>query len=230
MNDERIMDASLSPDLSQKKFKFTSQQGRSRRTELLSATRELLRELPPEEVTFALACERAGIPRASAYHFFPNIGALFLGLRLFHAEVLADALAEVDARRFRTWQDYLRCLISVGAQITREDPALMRLIYGMNGGVTETRDVGKSVDAKIARIVLERLEERFHVPVWPQREQSVAIAFAIIDSVFRLSFREHGEITNDLIREAGRAAVAYLRSYLPEHLEPREPLLEDSGN
>ena len=43
--DEKLTDASLAPELGSRKFKFTSQQGRSRRTHLMTATRELLREL-----------------------------------------------------------------------------------------------------------------------------------------------------------------------------------------
>lgn len=219
--DEKITDASLSPELTPRKFKFTSQQGRSRRTHLLTATRELLRELPPEEVTFAMVCERADIPRASAYHFFPNINALFLGLRLWHSEVLAEGIAAVRPERFATWQDYMICLIGVGAQITREDPALMRLNYGFPGGASEARQIGKSLDVKIVRTALDNLAGRFVMPDWPDRERVMAIAFTIIDSIFRLSFREQGEITDAMVREAGRASVAYLRCYLPEYLETR---------
>jgi AcrR family transcriptional regulator len=219
--DDKITGASLSPEVTPRKFKFTSQQGRSRRTQLLTATRELLRELTPEEVTFAMVCERADIPRASAYHFFPNINALFLGLRLWHSEVLAENIAAVQADRFEAWQDYMTCLIGVGAQITREDPALMRLNYGMPGGISEARQIGKSLDVKILSTALENLEHRFVMPDWPDRERVMAITFTIIDSIFRLSFREQGEITDEMVREAGRASISYLRCYLPEYIEVR---------
>jgi len=219
--DEKLTDASLAPELGSRKFKFTSQQGRSRRTHLMTATRELLRELPPEEVSFAMVCERADIPRASAYHFFPNIGALFLGLRMLHAELLAEGVVGVRVDRFDRWQDYMTCLIGVGAQIVREDPALLRLTYGMPGTLTEARQIGKSLDGKIVRTVFAALNERFVLPELPERERILALTFTIIDSFFRYSFREDGEITDAAVREAGRAAIAYMRCYLPEYLELR---------
>ena len=221
MSDEKLTDASLNPELTARRFKFTSQQGRSRRTRLMTATRELLREHAPEDVTFAMVCERADIPRASAYHFFPNINALFLGLRLLHADLLAEGIAAVKTERFDQWQDYMRCLIGVGAQLIREDPALMRINYGMPGGSVEVRQIGSALDSKIVQTAIQKLSERFVLPEWPERDRTIAIGFSMIDSIFRLSFRQEGEISDAMVREAGRAAIAYLRCYLPEYLPVR---------
>ncbi len=193
--------------------------GRGRRAALIQALRELLREQSPESLTFAKICERADIPRASAYHFFPNMGALYLGLRLVHAEFLAAHLSQVDTSQFESWQDYVYFLAAEAAKVVREDPAFMRVVYGVRN--EETMHVGKELDSKIASIALWQVEDRFEIPPWTDAPRKVGIAIAIIDSVFRYSFREQGTITDEIVREAGRAAVAYLRCYLPEYVDPK---------
>ena len=41
------------------------------------------------------------------------------------------------------------------------------------------------------------------------------------DSIWSLSYARHGTITDDLAREAQRAAIAYLRGYLPAYAPKR---------
>lgn len=192
----------------------------NRRTVLVQSLRELLKEEDPSSVTFAKVCERAKIPRASAYHFFPNMGALYLGLRLVHSELVSDRLEKVDTSEFETWQDYVHFLAREAASVVREDKALMRVVYGVRN--EETKDVGKDLDSSIAKLALSQVEERFLLPDLPEAARKVGIAVSLIDSVFRYSFREQGEITEEMVSEAARAAVAYLRSYLPEFLKYRK--------
>lgn len=192
----------------------------SRRILLVQSLRELLREEDPSSITFARVCERAKIPRASAYHFFPNMGALYLGLRLVHSELVSARLERVDTSEFETWQDYVHFLAREAASVVREDLALMRVVYGVRN--EETKDVGKALDSTIAKLALSQVEDRFVIPDLPDMARKVGIAVSLIDSVFRYSFREQGEITEEMVSEAGRAAVAYLRSYLPEFLKYRK--------
>ncbi|MCG6141007.1 TetR/AcrR family transcriptional regulator [Leptospira mtsangambouensis] len=187
---------------------------------LVQALRELLRTESPESITYAKVCERARIPRASAYHFFPNLGALYLGLRLVHSELVSERLAQVDTSVFGSWQDYVHFLAKEAAAVVREDPALVRVVYGVRN--EETMYIGKALDDKIAALALSQVAERFVLPDWPEAARKVGIAVSIIDSVFRFSYREGGEITEEMVSEAGRAAVAYLRSYLPEYLKDRK--------
>ena len=216
--DELFADSALPTELMPGKFKFTSQQGRARRMQLLASARELLCERSPEEVSFADVCEKAGIPRASAYHFFPNIQSVFVGLRLLHAHAMLHALENLEAIPGESWRDYFFRLVDTGAGIMRIEPAATKLIYGGLGGMLEAQQLGRELDARLARLTLDGMATRFQLPDWPEREAIVAIAFTILDSVFRLSYRRHGEITPWMVEEAKRAAIAYLRSYLPEYL------------
>lgn len=218
---ERFDESALATDLVPGKFKFTSQQGRTRRLQLLAAARELLEQRQPEEVSFADVCERAGIPRASAYHFFPNIQSVFLGLRLVHAHAMLDAVQNLPSVQGESWRDYFFRLVDRGFEVMRAEPAATKLIYGGLGGMLEAQQLGRELDARLARITLEGMASRFQLPEWPEREAIVAIAFTILDSIFRLSYRRHGAITAWMVEEAKRAAIAYLRNYLPEYLPAR---------
>lgn len=192
----------------------------SRRAILVQSLRELLREEDPSSVTFAKVCARAKIPRASAYHFFPHMGALYLGLRLVHSELVSLRLERVEAVPFANWQDYVYFLAREAASVVRDDIALMRVVYGVRS--EETKDVGKELDSTIAKLALAQVGARFLLPDIPDIARKVGIAVSLIDSVFRYSFREEGEITEEMVTEAGRAAVAYLRFYFPEFLKPRQ--------
>lgn len=220
MND-LLDDSAFATDLVPGKFKFTSQQGRTRRLQLLGAARELLCERSPEDVSFADVCERAGIPRASAYHFFPNIQSVFVGLRLLHAHAMLEALQALKVVKGESWREYFCRVIDAGVAVMRAEPAATKLIYGGLGGMLETRQLGRELDDRLAQITLEAMTSHFQYPDWPEREAIVAIAFTILDSIFRLSFRRHGEITPWMVEEAKRAAIAYLRNYLPEFLPAR---------
>ncbi|MDF3820464.1 TetR/AcrR family transcriptional regulator [Leptospira sp. 96542] len=202
-----------------RKIRSETPSGRERRAALVQALRELLRKNTPESLTFAQICEHADIPRASAYHFYPNMGALYLGLRQVHSEILVTRLSQVSISHFQNWQDYVHFLAEEAAKVVREDIALMRVVYGVRN--EETMHVGKDLDSQIAKMALQQVEARFALPPWTDAQRKVGIAVALIDSVFRYAYREEGEISEGIVKEAGRAAVAYLRCYLPEFAEPK---------
>lgn len=198
-------------------FKFTSKAGRTRRLQLLKAAKELLQSREPQDVSLADVCERAGIPRASAYHFFPNVQAVFLGLRHLQAEALVEAAIGMEQQEFAQWQQYFGALIDAGAKVMRDDPAATKLTYG-NFGLSEARKLGEVLDSRLAQIALQGLAQRFQVLPWEDQERAWAVAFTLVDSVLRLSWRQYGAITDAMVEEAKRAALCYLRSYLPEYL------------
>jgi AcrR family transcriptional regulator len=204
------------------KVRFTSGPGRQRRQQLLQAARDLLQEREPNEVSFADVCARAKIPRPSAYHFFPSIQAVFVGLRMLQAEELVRAIGNAEMAGEDTWTEYFRRLVDRGADVLRQDTAGTKLIYGILDGYSEARQLGQDVDARLAEVALTLFERRFQIPMWEGRDRCFAIAFAIVDAIFKLSYRRAGWITDAMIEEAKRAAVSYLRNYLPEYL-PVQP-------
>ena len=223
--DEKIEDVLVDSELAKKlvpnKFKFTSQQGRARRQKLLAGAKKLSETLSINEITLAAVCEEAGIPRASAYHFFPNIEAIFLALRFLNAIEILEIVETVDVGNYDRWQGYLTALIDQCVTIFHNDETKAKLIYDTNTPDFEGDGFGEDLNHQIVDLVYKRLSERYEMPGFHDIQDTLLIAYSIINSIFTLSYRRHQKITDEYIQEANTAFIAYLRCYLPEKL-PRK--------
>ena len=223
--DEKIEDVLVDSELAKKlvpnKFKFTSQQGRARRQKLLAGAKKLSETQPINDITLAAVCEEAGIPRASAYHFFPNIEAIFLALRFLNAIEILEIVETVDIGNYDRWQGYLTALIDNCVTIFHNDETKAKLIYDTNTPDFEGDSFGEDIDHQIVDLVYKRLSERYEMPSFHDIQDTLLIAYSIINAIFTLSYRRHQKITNEYIQEANTAFIAYLRCYLPEKL-PRK--------
>lgn len=218
---DKLEDASLSPDLASRPFKFTSKQGRNRRTQLLTIALEFLREKSPEEISFADICKEANIPRPSAYHFFPNVEAIFHGIRLLHSESLIEKSLLLKRETFVSWKKYIERSIDVAVEVTKKEIAFPRLIYGYRMSHPEMRQVGQELDAKLANLAKLGLMDRFVLPELEQADQIFGVAFSIADSLLKLSYRTYGDFTPWMVEETKKATISYLKNYLPEVCEPK---------
>ncbi len=216
-----LVDSELAKKLVPNKFKFTSQQGRIRRQKLLMGAKTLSETHPINDITLAAVCEEAGIPRASAYHFFPNIEAIFLALRFLNAIEILEILATVETVNCDRWQGYLTTLIERSIHIFHEDPTKAKLIYDTNTPDFEGDSFGEDMDHQVIGLVYQRLSERYEMPKLEDIEDILLVTYSIINSVFTLSYRRHESITDKYLQEAITASIAYLRCYLPEKL-PRK--------
>lgn len=216
-----LVDSELAKKLVPNKFKFTSQQGRARRQKLLMGAKKLSETHPINDITLAAVCEEAGIPRASAYHFFPNIEAIFLALRFLNAIEILEVLATVETVGYDRWQGYLNALIERCVHIFHEDQTKAKLIYDTNTPDFEGDGFGEEIDHQIVQLVYKRLSERYEMPKFEDIEDILLVTFSIINGVFTLSYRRHESITDNYLQEANTASIAYLRCYLPEKL-PRK--------
>ncbi|EOQ97586.1 transcriptional regulator, TetR family [Leptospira wolbachii serovar Codice str. CDC] len=218
---DKLVDASLSPDLASRPFKFTSKQGRNRRTQLLTIALEFLREKSPEEISFADICKEANIPRPSAYHFFPNVEAIFHGIRLLHSESLIEKSILLRRETFVSWESYIERSIDVAVEVTNKEIAFPRLIYGYRMSNPEMRQVGQELDAKLANLAKLGLMDRFVLPELEQADQIFGVAFSIADSLLKHSYRTYGDFTPWMVGETKKATISYLKNYLPEVCEPK---------
>ncbi|MGP4713174.1 MULTISPECIES: TetR/AcrR family transcriptional regulator [unclassified Psychrobacter] len=217
-----LVDSELAKMLVPNKFKFTSQQGRVRRQKLLAGAKKLSETQAINDITLAAVCEEAGIPRASAYHFFPNIEAIFLALRFLNAIELLEILQTVETGGYDRWQGYLTALIDRCVQIFHEDQTKAKLIYDTNTPDFEGDSFGEDIDHQIVNLVYKRLSERYEMPSFDDIQDTMLIAYSIINAIFTLSYRRHQAITDEYIQEANTAFIAYLRCYLPEKLPAKK--------
>lgn len=212
----KIADASLIPELASRSYKFTSQRGRNRRTRLLSSALDLLREKPMSEITMAMVCELAEIPRSSAYHFFPSVDAIFLGIRMYHGERLIERIKQLHQEKFGSWQEYAERFIDTAVAISRSEPGFLSLIYGFGPLISGARELSLELDSKLASLSLEGFEHHFSIPIEEGDTEIFSIAFGIVDGLFRYSYRRSGTLQDEIISESKKAAIAYLSTYLKE--------------
>ncbi|WP_230658887.1 TetR/AcrR family transcriptional regulator [Psychrobacter sp. I-STPA10] len=216
---EEVLDNSeLARQLVPNKFKFTSQQGRIRRQKLIMSAKKLSIIKPIKDITLAQVCEEAGIPRASAYHFFPNIDAVFLALKFLNAIELIEAMEKVDINQFKHWQDYVTALMESIVDEVQADPSKAKLIYDTNTPDLEEERFGEQVNNKIVKLIYQHMADHYQMPKYNDIQVQLLVTFSIIDSIFTLSYRQHGQITSDYLQEAMTASLGYLHSYLPESL------------
>ena len=220
--DEKIEDVLVDSELARRlvpnKFKFTSQQGRLRRQKLLAAAKDLSATRPISEISLADVCEKADIPRASAYHFFPNVEAIFLALRFLNAMEIYKKLETVDAKQYSRWQAYITAMIDTSVEVIQADPTVARLIYETNTPDFEGNAFGSEMEKSISQMVYNKLAETYKMPAIETIFQQLLVAYGIINGIFILAYRSEQKISDSYRQEAITAVIAYLRCYLPENL------------
>ncbi len=188
--------------------------GRKRRQQLLDAAYELLCEKEIEDISFRDIAKRAGIPEGSAYHFFANRFDLFAELAGALSEKFSRAHERaVPASRRKTRRELVEHLVDVGARIYAKTPPARQLFIG---GKTpyEVKQADRKNDRNVADAMRSSFARYFDVPDTEEVRDAFYYFIEITDLMFTLSVVEHGKITPAMLREAKRAGVAYLESYI----------------
>lgn len=199
-----------------------SQQKRSleRINLLLGTTEALLDVLSVDEISLADVASKAGVPLPSVYNFFPNKTALLEALAMrFHDELMTH-MERCDAEQFTSWQELVAYVFNVGADYHTSHACVMKLFLGP-GVSAEIKNADLTGNSNIAATYRRMLQRRFVFPFHEELENRLSVAVVICDSVWALSFCKQGSITPELRVEGIRAAIAYLRLYLPEYLTAR---------
>ncbi|QRF63309.1 TetR/AcrR family transcriptional regulator [Variovorax paradoxus] len=187
---------------------------------LLDATEQLLAHNQNEEISLAQIADIAGVPLASVYHFFPNRNAAFVALaQRFHAELWRLAAQPHDPMP-ETWQEMVERNQRRSSSYLNAHPAALRLFMGAGVSV-QVRNLDMHGNTVLTRMRVDQFVRYFETPRIPDFEKRLAVALAISDGVWALSYSAHGRITDEYITESVRAAVVYLRCFMPEVLEPR---------
>ena len=193
------------------------QRGRVRFEILLKALDSLLAEDSVQNVGLYQIAERAGVPSASVYHFFPNKEAALLALAQVHHQALYDLSRAPLATPPATWQEMVKRKISISADYHNKNPSVLRLFLGANIiEEVKTADISQNLRLAEARSALFNMY--FEMPFIADWTSKLATYLSIIDGIFSLSYSQHGTITEYYVAETQLATVSYLRCYLPEVL------------
>lgn len=187
--------------------------GLKRRQELIDATYELLCERDIEDVSFRDIAARADVPEGSAYHFFANRFDIFSAVADTLSEKFIAAHEEpVPESKQDSWDALAGHLVDVGAEVYEQNPPARQLLIG---GKTppEVKQADRLNDRAVADAMHSSFSRYMDIPDTDEMRFAFYYFIEITDLIFTLSIIEHGEITDQMLAEAKRAGIAYLKTY-----------------
>ena len=200
----------------------TQARGLERRQRLSQAAAELLEERDLEDIALADIAAHAGIPASSAYHFYPNAHSVFAAVAEEFAGLLAEAIQVPFSRdESSSWQSIISTCVDRSVSIYANSVAFTQLILS-GKAPPDIKLSDRRHDEEVGRMILSAIEQHFEVPEFPRRNDVFFYVTEIADLMFMLSVNAHGRITEEMREEAKRAAVAYLRTYLPDILHRKD--------
>lgn len=189
---------------------------------LLNATDHLLATRPLDEIGLYDIAERAAMPAASVYHFFPSREAAFAAL----AERYLEQLDELNGRPLRLtrdhgWQDQFTMTMRRSIKFYNDHPVFMSLVLG--GAVSaEVRQRDLEFNRRYAEGAYERMNGTFIMPYLSDAPMRFYVLLGIFDGMATASYGRFGRVTDEYRDELIRAVIAYFRTFLPEVLQRRE--------
>ncbi|MER7516506.1 TetR/AcrR family transcriptional regulator [Streptomyces sp. NPDC126499] len=188
--------------------------GKERRRAILDAAAELLGEKGYEAATLKAIGERAGIPTASMYHYFPDRHQV-------DAELLEQHMSELDALigaalenpRARTLAEAVDILVDLHLDYFRGHPSCTELWFA--GRHDRLDDMVRAFDETQAERLWRHLGERGLVSA-DTPLLAVVLAFEVGTRLFDSAFRRSPAGDDATIAEARRLVTAYLQTYAPE--------------
>ncbi|MDR6215460.1 AcrR family transcriptional regulator [Paracidovorax wautersii] len=187
---------------------------------LLDAANELLLTQDIAEIGLYQVADRAGVPAASAYHFFPSPGAVFTALaeryQIELASVMESARPPADGR----WQTLLSEMAAVFVRCYNQNLPMSKVILGGAARQDLALFDERFIEALSMRLVV-LCDALYHMPMIRDLQHRLHVMLTIVNGIWSLSFSRHGQITKEFEAEAAVAAIAYCRTFLPEFMEPK---------
>lgn len=197
---------------------------------LVEATEQLLLEHSSDDIGLYQIAERAGVPPASVYHFFPTKEAAFLALTQQYLEAFGDiGRRPIPADALQSWQALFAWDQRQAVDYYNANGPAAKLLLGGFGG-EEIRQTNRQWNEAAARGMLDRLQQLFIWPSSPNEERMLYVQIELLDTIWRISYLRHGLITDDYYREALDASLAYCRLYLPHFIALCPKTLERVSN
>jgi AcrR family transcriptional regulator len=197
--------------------------GEAKFERLLDAAHALIDERGVDHFSLTDVAAQAGVASSSAYHFFPNLEALFVALVERYDQAFAKIVGEgIDPAAVTSWQDILEIQFENARRYINANPPALILIIGP-GRTWQTKQADTISDSNIANSMVETFEQYFVLPENPPPTQLVHLGIRILEGIWELSVQQHGHVTDEFSRETTRAVVAYMRLYWPEFLDRRHP-------
>jgi AcrR family transcriptional regulator len=189
------------------------ERSRQRVERILAAALNLLEESGGAAVTTRAIAERAGVPVATLYQFFPNREAILEEILLAYLDHRdADAAATLAQVQVDTLEQAVASFFEFHREQYRSHPKLVALYYAQRGrgAIPDPR----AHRAWIAELIHTYLTER--ALVRSDLDQMVLmVAIEIGDRVVELAYRADPNGDPAILREGQVALTRYLQAYSP---------------
>ncbi|MFF8374254.1 TetR/AcrR family transcriptional regulator [Streptomyces lydicus] len=185
--------------------------GKERRQAILDAAEALLGEQGYEAATLKAIGERAGIPTASMYHYFPDrhkVDAELLGRHVSELEALISAA--LDSPGAQTLRETVDAVIDLHLDYFRGHPSCTELWFaGRHATLDElVRAFEEAQAERLWRYLVDRDLVAADTPVL-----ALLLAFEVANRLFDVAFRRAPNGDDATIDEARRFITAYLATY-----------------
>ncbi|TCL00597.1 TetR family transcriptional regulator [Shimia isoporae] len=197
--------------------------GLVRRQQLEDAAEKLLESKDIDQISLADIAKEAGIPVASAYSFYTNVSDLFSNLLVKHTGLMFDAaVAPVEPAKSESWQMIVGQVIDGIADYLRSSRTVQQLRLS-NKVMPEVRYTDERPrGADFALRLQDLISEAYVLPACVGGERPLVIMLDIAEAVLVGEYLRTDRVSEESVEEAKRAALAYLRLYVPEYLPRRE--------
>lgn len=189
--------------------------GIERRNLLVQAAYELLCEQDIDDISFQNIAKHAGVPDGSAYHFFKNRMAVFIAVDDRLGQEFHECIRSFEPPAgVNNWLTLLEMLIDQCVEIYRRNRAYEQLLLS---GKTpaEVRMADLEGTRSLASTMMDKLRRCCDVPENPALDEKMYLLIEWLETLFRLSYAQHREITPEALAEGKRLARAYMSLYLP---------------
>ena len=113
-------------------------------------------------------------------------------------------------------------LLTQSVQLFNQDFTKNKLMYGSNTPDFDRSEYEERADINMVAMINNKLSSRYDMSSFKDINEKLLITYTLSHSIFSLSYKQYGEITEEMSKEAVTAAIAYLRCYLPENLPTKE--------
>jgi AcrR family transcriptional regulator len=144
------------------------------RQQLLNATRQIVEEKGPEQLSVSEACRRAGVSTAAPYRHFSDKSDMLAALIVQAMAEMTDALVKSgEAHPFGS----LQAIVAQGVayvEFAEANPAVFRMMFSENYGRSEIEDAGHAcystllsqVAAYLGKVEVDDDVLRESFPLW----------------------------------------------------------------
>ena len=189
--------------------------------QILDAAEQLLDELEPNSISIYTLADKAKMPPASIYHFFPDSAHVFIALAERYFDKFSHNLDRVPREQRQTWQDLIEFRFNATRQFYNAHVSARKVILGA-GSSWSIRSRDFELVEELARAGVAEIAHHFVLPTIPGIVDRMVETISLNDGIWANYNHRFGCLPDEQEVYARRARIAHMRTYLPEWMEHRE--------